>query len=1012
MTNLNPVFAASGSDGHVKTDIPDTATPVRDMPEAVFVAPNGDIYVSGESGLSAAMTTYQNHLDLVRYTADGVLDTTFGTNGIAQIESLSGYRYSAGGMSMTADGKLVMAGSLISDNGKSTIVVAMLNADGTPDASFGIDGVAKITVSAKNMAYGADVAVQPDGKLVLTGTTIDHTGNGFDLVAARLNPDGSLDKTFSGDGIVITNIYGTYGDDFGRSVSIQSDGKIYIQGSADLDTKSEEVTYLANGSLDTSFGTGGSLWYANNGVFTWLQTVDWQGQNKVTVGRPLATESGDFLLTRFNTDGSLDTTFGVANTLNATPTFTEGGAAVVLDSTISVYDAELVAAGNYSGASITLARHGGANAEDVFSASGNLSFTGGNAVLSGVTVGTVSNAAGTLVITFNTNATQALVNETLSSIAYSNTSETPAPSVKIDWTLNDGSNGITVGNTTVTLIDVPAVDHPGVNDKPYAADQAVSVTEDIARAFTVADFGFADPDAGDTLQSITITALPTAGSLTINGAAVTVNQVIAAVDIAAGGLVFTPATNANGDAYATLNYKVSDGLLTSTSAYVMTINVTAVNDAPAITTTVADQAASSATAYSLTVAADAATDVDGSSSFYYAVSQLDGDWPVWLDFNQPTRELSGTPSVFDAATTNLRLSAIDDFGLTATDDFTLTVSVNGAPITGTTANETLTGTAGADGLDGRVGNHKMTGGAGNDTYLVDSSKDKVVEAKNAGTDEVRSSVTYTLGSTVENLILTGADNINGTGNGVTNKMTGNAGNNTLNGGAGVDTMAGLAGNDKYILDVLEDVVKEGVGAGTDTIELKAIATGSYTLPTNVENLKITGTGVINITGNASDNSITGNVKVNTLDGGAGADTIDGGGGNDIINGGTGNDTLIGGLGKDVLTGGAGSDIFVFNLKPSVANNDTITDFVAGTDTLQLSKAVFKAYPVAGDVPAGDFISGADLKVAADATDHFIFDTTGGNLYYDADGSGKVKAVLVGHLDNVTGTLSAGDLQIV
>ena len=116
---------------------------------------------------------------------------------------------------------------------------------------------------------------------------------------------------------------------------------------------------------------------------------------------------------RATTDGSLDITFDAVNTLNGTSTYTENGAAVVLDSTVQIYDTQLATQGHYAGASIILARHNGANSQDVFSGSGNLSFSGSNALLSGVSIGTVSNSNGTLTLTFNNNATQERVNDRL-----------------------------------------------------------------------------------------------------------------------------------------------------------------------------------------------------------------------------------------------------------------------------------------------------------------------------------------------------------------------------------------------------------------------------------------------------------------------------------------------------------------------------------------------------------------------------------------------------------------------
>ena len=216
----------------------------------------------------------------------------------------------------------------------------------------------------------------------------------------------------------------------------------------------------------------------------------------------------------------------------------------------------------------------------------------------------------------------------------------------------------------------------------------------------------------------------------------------------------------------------------------------------------------------------------------------------------------------------------------------------------------LVGTVDADTLDATAGTDStLIGLAGNDIYIVDSVNDIVVEDPGAGVDRVQSSVSYALTPNVENLILTGSASINGTGNELSNSLTGNDGNNVLDGGLGGDTMAGGNGNDTYIVDNALDVVTEAVNAGNDTI----LASVTYVLSANVEQLVLTGAGNINGTGNGLDNAITGNGGNNVLSGGPGNDVIHGGDGNDTIDGGDGNDQLFGGAGDDILTGGAGND---------------------------------------------------------------------------------------------------------
>ncbi len=119
-----------------------------------------------------------------------------------------------------------------------------------------------------------------------------------------------------------------------------------------------------------------------------------------------------------------------------------------------------------------------------------------------------------------------------------------------------------------------------VNDAPTAADASLTGTEDTALTIGLSSFGFADVDSGDTLSSVKITTLPTAGKLQLNGTDVTLNQVITAADITANKLVFTPALNANGDAYTSLKFKVSDGTALSAADYTLNFKINAVDDAP------------------------------------------------------------------------------------------------------------------------------------------------------------------------------------------------------------------------------------------------------------------------------------------------------------------------------------------------------------------------------------------------------------------------------------------------
>ena len=257
--------------------------------------------------------------------------------------------------------------------------------------------------------------------------------------------------------------------------------------------------------------------------------------------------------------------------------------------------------------------------------------------------------------------------------------------------------------------------------------------------------------------------------------------------------------------------------------------------------------------------------------------------------------------------------------------------------TGNALDNTLTGNAGDNALDGGGGADRMIGGAGNDTYYVDNSADVVVEAAGGGTDTVMASATFVLGGEVENLTLTGAGAVNGTGNSAINTISGNSGSNTLNGaggddtlngnagndslnggagddtidgGAGADTMAGGAGDDIFVVDNAGDVVTESSGQGIDGV---VTALASYTLAPNVEILVGASNVGQTLTGNSLSNAIFGS---------------------------EGNDRISGGGGIDYLTGDLGADRFVFAQTGESPNGarDEIEDFTHSEhDLIDLSQ---------------------------------------------------------------------------
>ncbi|NMG29533.1 calcium-binding protein [Aromatoleum evansii] len=222
----------------------------------------------------------------------------------------------------------------------------------------------------------------------------------------------------------------------------------------------------------------------------------------------------------------------------------------------------------------------------------------------------------------------------------------------------------------------------------------------------------------------------------------------------------------------------------------------------------------------------------------------------------------------------------------------------------------------------------------------------------------------------------GADLLDaGTGN---DKVYGEDGDDTIRGGAGNDQLFGGAGND--IIDG---------GAGNDKITDDA---GHNTITDLEGNANIvTGGGNDTITTGAGNDKIAAGDGANVIRSGAGNDTIITGGGADWING---------GQGADKLTGGGGADVFVFD-NLAVGGKDAIMDFNASEDVFAFDTGVFTK--LAGGISAENFVIG---KVALDADDYLIFDTSGGKLYYDADGSGGGAAIQIAGVKGALAGLSA------
>jgi serralysin len=317
---------------------------------------------------------------------------------------------------------------------------------------------------------------------------------------------------------------------------------------------------------------------------------------------------------------------------------------------------------------------------------------------------------------------------------------------------------------------------------------------------------------------------------------------------------------------------------------------------------------------------------------------------------------------------------------------------------GTVLADAIYGNGGDDVLHGGSGDDLLDGGAGSDTYASLPGLDPVTvnlaegfALDGGGDTDTLAGIENADGSdnTDDTLIGdAGANRLRGmTGN---DRLEGGAGADTLDGGAGADTMLGGSGDDTYVRDDAGDAIEERPNSGIDTV----LSSVSTELGKHVEHLALTGTAPSG-TGNRLDNVLTGNGAANVLRAMAG------------------DDTLLGGPGNDVLSGGGGRDSFVFEDAPGPADADLVTDFRSGQDQLRLDDAAFAGIGALGQFAVDDerFAFGDGLSAGADETDRIVYDTSAGNLYYDADGSGAGAALLFATLQGAPG-LNADDILVI
>ena len=286
-----------GIDGIVKTDF---GTTNDDKSYAVLVQPDGKIITAGYT-----FTTFSNDFAVARYNYDGSLDVDFGTDGLVTID-FNGEKDFGYAAQLQPDGKILVAGTKCCFDDFGMI---RLNTDGTLDNTFGGDGKVE-TDFFGNLDNGLSIAIQTDGKIVMGGEAYG-ADRMFGLI--RFNADGTIDDSFGVDGKVTTDV--GIGHDYLKSITLQADGKILAGGYYDTEGSDYHdyaiVRYNTDGTIDNSFGVDGfvkqDIYHDQDFGFSIKTDAD---DNVLLAGYSDTVDGKYFTILRYTSAGLLDNTFG------------------------------------------------------------------------------------------------------------------------------------------------------------------------------------------------------------------------------------------------------------------------------------------------------------------------------------------------------------------------------------------------------------------------------------------------------------------------------------------------------------------------------------------------------------------------------------------------------------------------------------------------------------------------------------------------------------------------------
>jgi uncharacterized delta-60 repeat protein len=254
---------------------------------------------------SSSFNSSNQDFAVLRLNSNGTIDNSFGTDGkvVIPFDNLSNEEAVA--VAVQSDGKILVTGYVEFGSPGYDFGVARLNSDGSLDSSFGNGGKVKIPVSNSN-DFPSDMALQSDGKIIIVGKGFNQPNS--DAALIRLNSDGTLDTSFNGNGKIVTPIVGGTINEEVFAVAIQPDGKIVAAGHNGADFA--VLRFNPNGSFDTTFDSDGIATTSIGSQRDEASSVALQSDGKIVLGG--FANSGSFnqaAIVRYNPDGSLDTTF-------------------------------------------------------------------------------------------------------------------------------------------------------------------------------------------------------------------------------------------------------------------------------------------------------------------------------------------------------------------------------------------------------------------------------------------------------------------------------------------------------------------------------------------------------------------------------------------------------------------------------------------------------------------------------------------------------------------------------